>query len=175
MTGKQKSTDSIATEIAKVIVPRPELVPEGDEVKMVAVRQRHRHNIEQAIRAISFALERERREAKAVCYEECAVVAEGEFSQQEKWNRPVFSAKGAGDWIATSIRSRLTGNIKTNIIYTRKKGKLVIPREMKDDPGSVESDEHQPGAAGANHKKAGTKKPRGRSKQPAVSEETEGE
>lgn len=77
-------------------------------------RETYEFDVETASRTIAFGINQDRSAIRSEVTETAARIAETEFAGNAKWDVPVFSAKGAGKWIGTAIRSTLARAIKTN-------------------------------------------------------------
>jgi len=126
------AASKVAAEAAKRFIHKPERkgLPE-DEYQLL--RHRAEFELESAAKLIAQSIEADRKAARAEIIEACAKLAEEEFAGDDAWDEPVYSALGAGRWIATAIRSMLTTPRTNNPPELTRKRRVRKKKEENDE------------------------------------------
>lgn len=119
--------DKLASNIARQLILRAYF--KDPEEGSSPPRDAHEYAVENAIRVVTGMLTVERASIRKAIIDECAKIAEREFDDHPDWDRPVYSARGAGAWIGTCMRSLLVHEHKTNVPWRDKRKKRPGPEQ----------------------------------------------
>jgi len=129
-----KDHHKLAGEIARRIITRSMFRKAAEEEIQLQPgetrKDAYEFAVESATSSISIAIMQDRAEARIELVNAMADIAGREFAENPDWDRPKYSAKGAGDWIATVLRSQLTGDKKTNVPWRPGRKKKRKPEEI---------------------------------------------
>ncbi len=139
----------VGREAAIAFLPRP--VQKGmSQVDYHAAKKAYEANVETAAKSIAFTIVHDRAQIRAEVTELAAQVAEKEYAAPT-WDKPVYSAKGCGEWIATAIRSTLNRTLKTN---NPSRGARDQAKERDDDDSASERTPDVAATSRAHHQAA---------------------